>query len=92
MKTPQVPAMAGMAPLGYSVRIDEHGAQVRIPRAAVDLDGPLLNPLRQDQAEIARRKAAAPMLAPKPQVACDHGLFSDASAQSDLVAMVRGSK
>ena len=68
MKTPQVPAMPGMSPLGF------------------------MKPLSEDQAALARRKALAPMLAPKPQAACDHGLFSDSAAQTDLLDMVRGSK
>lgn len=42
-----------------------------------------------DQAEIARRKAAMPLKPTKPQAACDHGLFSDEAAQSDLVDMAR---
>ena len=68
MKTPQVPAMPGMTPLG------------------------LLNPLSQDQAALARRKAAAPLLASKPQQAADFGLFGDSAAQTDLVDMSRRAK
>jgi len=47
----------------------------------------LTNPIAQDQAVLAQRKANAPLLAPKPQLPCDVGLFSDESAQLDLVEM-----
>jgi hypothetical protein len=46
----------------------------------------------RDQAEIARRKAAAPLLASKPQQAADFGLFGDSAAQTDLVDMSRRAK
>ena len=52
----------------------------------------VLNPLSQDQAALARRKAAAPLLASKPQQAADFGLFGDSSKQTDLCDLVRGSK
>lgn len=48
-----------------------------------------LRPIAQDQAELAKRKAAAPLKPAKPQAACDVGLFSDDAAQSDLVDMAR---
>lgn len=67
MKTPQIAAMPGFAPLGFSD-----------PRK-----------LQEDQAALARRKAAAPLLAAKPQEACDIGLFSDEPAQIDLVDISR---
>ena len=38
-------------------------------------------------AALARLKAAAPMRPDKPQKPCDVGLFSDESAQLDLVEM-----
>jgi hypothetical protein len=47
----------------------------------------LLNPLARDQASLAQRKADAPMLAPKPQSACDLGLFSDDARQADMLDM-----
>jgi hypothetical protein len=65
MKTPQVPALPGMSPLGF------------------------LNPLSQDQAALAQRKANAPLLASKPQQAADFGLFGDSAGQVDLVDMSR---
>jgi hypothetical protein len=65
MKTPQVPALPGMSPLGF------------------------LNPLQQDQAALARRKANAPLLASKPQQPADFGLFGDSAGQTDLVDMSR---
>ena len=66
MKTPQVPAMPGISPLGF-----------RIPT------------LQQSQAELARRKAAAPLKPQAEQRACDHGLFSDEPAQIDLCDLAR---
>lgn len=45
---------------------------------------------RDDQAGLARRKAAAPLKPVKPQQACDVGLFSDDAMQSDLVDMANG--
>jgi len=50
------------------------------------------NPLAQDQAEIARRKAAAPLRPTKPQAAPDCGLFSDDAAQVDLCDLINGSR
>jgi hypothetical protein len=64
MKTPQVAAMPGMAPLGF------------------------MRPAARDQAALAQRKANAPLLAPKPQAACDVGLFGDEAAQIDLIEML----
>jgi hypothetical protein len=49
----------------------------------------LVNPLAKDQAELARRQAAAPLKPPAPQRPCDVGLFSDESQQLDLVDMAR---
>ena len=39
-------------------------------------------------AELARNKAAAPLMAPKPQQPCDIGLFSDEANQTDLIEML----
>lgn len=127
MKTPQVPAMPGMTPLGikpgaaaYTSRVCDDGS-VNIEPTRLDFDCPYcgstfmryrqgdsfqcgrhgcyrwstgsaklvpLNSLRQDQAELARRKAAAPMVAPKPQQGVDGlGLFSDSARQTDLMDM-----
>jgi hypothetical protein len=47
------------------------------------------NSLQQDQATLARRKAAAPLLASKPQLSADFGLFGDTAGQTDLVDMSR---
>ena len=63
MKTPQVPAMPGMTPLG-------------------------LRPMSQDVAELARRKASAPLKPAKAQAPCDHGLFGDSAAQIDLMDLL----
>lgn len=63
MKTPQVPAMPGMVPLG------------------------LTRPLSRDLAELAQRKANAPLKPAKPQAPCDIGLFSDDANQLDLIEM-----
>lgn len=40
-------------------------------------------------AELIRRRASAPLKPSKPQAACDVGLFSDDSAQLDLVDLAR---
>jgi len=82
MKTPQVPAMPGMAPLG-----------VRRPATGEHSIGlGVANSLDQDRAELARRKAAAPLKPKAPQSACALGLFSDAAAQTDLVDMARAKR
>jgi hypothetical protein len=52
----------------------------------------VLNPLSQDQATIAKRAAAAPLRASKPQASCDIGLFSDGAAQVDLCDLLAGGK
>jgi hypothetical protein len=65
MKTPQIPPLPGMTPLG------------------------LTNALSRDQAALAQRKANAPLMAPKPQIPCDHGLFSDEANQLDLIEMLQ---
>jgi hypothetical protein len=44
-----------------------------------------------DMAGMLRRKAEAPILAPKPQKPCDIGLFSDEADQLDLVEMFQDS-
>jgi hypothetical protein len=54
-------------------------------KKAFEMIGGMLNSLEQDRAEIARRKARAPMKPSKPQSSCDIGLFSDDSKQTDLV-------
>lgn len=124
MKTPQVPAMPGMTPLGLSELCKcGHGLDAcahnpdceRKKNANATLEQwprqeqwsdvtwrllhkdavralPVTNPLSQDQAELARRKAAAPLLASKPQQAADFGLFGDTAAQTDLVDMSRRAK
>lgn len=48
-----------------------------------------LNRLATDQKTIAERKWQAPSKAPKPQKACDIGLFSDEASQLDLVEMLQ---
>jgi hypothetical protein len=40
-------------------------------------------------AELAKRRAAQALRPALPQSACDHGLFSDAAAQTDLVEAAR---
>lgn len=40
-------------------------------------------------AELARRKAAAPMRPTKPQQACDVGLFGDQAGQLDIIDRLR---
>ncbi len=48
----------------------------------------LLNRLATDQRTVAERKWQRPMLAPKNQLPCDIGLFSDEHLQLDLVEML----
>lgn len=45
--------------------------------------------MARDQKTIAERKWQAPSKAPKPQKACDIGLFSDDASQLDLVEMLQ---
>ena len=49
----------------------------------------IANPRDRDRAELARRQAAAPLRASKPQAPCDLGLFGDTAAQLDLVDQAR---
>lgn len=49
----------------------------------------ITHPLRVDQTEIARRKAATPLKPKTPQSPCDFGLFSDDAKQIDLVDLAR---
>ena len=43
--------------------------------------------LHADQATLAQRKANSPLMAAKPQIPCNHGLFSDERDQLDLTDM-----
>lgn len=64
-----------------------------IPGPRVELPGQLEIPFTaSDPSGLAGRRAAAPMRPDKPQKACDHGLFSDQSVQTDLVAMLGNPK
>ncbi len=49
----------------------------------------ITRPLAVDEAEIARRLAAAPLKAKIWQQPCDVGLFSDTAKQTDLVDLAR---
>lgn len=49
----------------------------------------LTRPLPADQAELARRQAAAPLKPAKPQQLCDVGLFSDVATQIDLIELLK---
>lgn len=54
-----------------------------------DLPGQMELPQTEERpAELAQMKAAAPLKPGKPQRPCDHGLFSDAAAQIDLVDII----
>ena len=48
-----------------------------------------LKPLSVDQKTVAERKWQAGIKPGKPQIACDHGLFSDDALQLDLVEMLQ---
>lgn len=64
--------------------------KMHTPGPRVDLPGQMELPQTAAQsAELARRKAAAPLLATKTQKPCDIGLFSDEAAQLDLVEMLQ---
>jgi hypothetical protein len=52
----------------------------------------VMNPLSVDQVTLAKRAAAAPLRASKPQASCDVGLFSDGAAQVDLCDLLAGGK
>ena len=88
----QIPAMTGMTPLGFRKpdRLTVSYGSTPVGTVA----GPsgslgLHNELGRDQATLAQRKANAPLLARVAQAPCDVGLFSDDSAQSDLIERVR---
>jgi hypothetical protein len=49
----------------------------------------ITRPLQADQAEIARRKTAAPLRPKIAQKPLDFGLFSDDASQTDLVDLAR---
>jgi hypothetical protein len=53
--------------------------QTSLPGTAADVGG------------LLRQKAAAPIKPRKPQVPCDHGLFSDEADQLDLCEMFHDS-
>lgn len=44
---------------------------------------------RVGDGELAKRKAEQRLQPAKPQKPCDHGLFSDAAAQVDLMDLLR---
>jgi hypothetical protein len=86
MKVPQIPAMPGMAPLGFK--------RPQPSDASCSECGDYLGsfPLHCDRCgrrRAAQRKADAPMLAPKPQQPCDVGLFSDDARQTDLTDFLK---
>lgn len=92
MKTPQIPAMPGMSPMGFKApdRLTVSYGSTPIGTVA----GPsgslgLHNELGRDQASLAQRKADAPLKPKVAQVSCDVGLFGDSMLQSDLVDRVR---
>ena len=58
-----------------------------IPYSPEAFDESFLPRLATDQKTIAERRWHAPTRAPKPQLPCDHGLFSDECDQLDLVEM-----
>ena len=76
MKTPQIPPLAGMTPLGV-----KPSNVVPFPR--------MLQPVSRDEIEIARRKTAAPLKPKTAQKPLDSGLFSDDATQADLVDQTR---
>lgn len=47
----------------------------------------IFNPIATDQKTVAERQWQGRTLAPKPQKACDIGLFSDDANQLDLIEM-----
>lgn len=54
-----------------------------------NLPGQLELPKTEERlADLARLKAAAPLRPVKPQIPCDHGLFSDEALQIDLEEML----
>lgn len=49
----------------------------------------VLNRKADDEKTVAERKWMAPSQAPKPQKACDHGLFGDDKNQTDLLDLAK---
>jgi hypothetical protein len=48
-----------------------------------------LRPIAADQRTTAERNWQGRKLAPKPQKACDHGLFSDEADQIEFIEMMQ---
>lgn len=66
--------------------------QPHTPGSRVDLPGQLEIEVLATVANhmaLFRLKSAAPLRPSKPQMPCDHGLFSDEAAQLDLVEMLQ---
>lgn len=72
------------------VRGDEASAwrQAHVERTPAGLQH-VLPGAGRDLAELARRRAAAPLKPAAPQAACDVGLFGDTHRQADLVDLAR---
>lgn len=85
MKTPQIPAMPGMSPLGLKQTKAWENDRIRCLTRDGKLD--VLNKTATDEKTVAERQWSKPKLAPKPQKPCDHGIFSDDANQLDLVEM-----
>jgi hypothetical protein len=81
MKTPQVPAMPGMSPLGFrgiekTSATDLNAMSTKLERFAYET--------RHDVKGLLQRKAAAPLKPKAEQQACNAGLFSDDSKQTEM--------
>lgn len=60
------------------------------PGPRVTLPGQMELPQTEERAaDLAKRKAAAPITPRKPQLPCDVGLFSDEASQIDLIEMLQ---
>jgi hypothetical protein len=60
---------------------------MRTPQPLASMTALGLKPRSVDEKTVAERKWLAGLKPSKPQVACDHGLFSDEASQLDLVEM-----
>jgi hypothetical protein len=75
-RVPQIPPLAGMAPLGAKIDHTAAGQQHVLPGAG-----------RAADAAMTRRATQAPLRARVPQLPRDQRLFSDDRLQTDLIVM-----
>jgi hypothetical protein len=92
MKTPQVPPLAGMTPLGLSGGMKAKRMSSIAAEKANAAKGNHITSLELEGGKsqsLAQRRANAPLRPAKEQAPCDHGLFGDERNQADLVDLAR---